>query len=104
MEKYNRKPKVSKALPKELDNYKAKGYFNNAKEYGFVDDHYQFVGTKYQMAYFAELMGEKLNLKPKWKPFEKLWNYKYFTQTRHESKERFGKVERANDIEAIFKS
>ena len=52
------------------------------------------------MAYFAELMGTKLNLKHKWKPFTELWGYNKFAQTRHESKERFGVVADSKRIES----
>lgn len=92
---------VSK-LPPELDTPKAHIIWSKAKHNGWINDDYSFNGTKYQMAYAAECMAGELKLKPKWRPFEILWKYKYFSQTRRESKERFGKVDRQKEIETTF--
>lgn len=89
-------------MPVELATPQAMDIWDNAKKAGWINEDYSFNGTKYQMAYAAEIMGEALNLKHKWKPFELLWNYKYFSQTRNESKNRIGKVDRAKDIELAF--
>lgn len=89
-------------LPPELNTPKAHLIWSKAKHNGWINEDYSFNGTKYQMAYAAECMANELKLKPKWKPFEILWGYKYFPQTRRESKERFGKVERDKEIEASF--
>ncbi len=91
-----------KQMPDVLNTNEALKYWEKAKELGFVDEDFKFIGTKYQMAYFAELMGTKLNLKHKWKPFTELWGYNKFAQTRHESKERFGVVADSKRIESIF--
>lgn len=64
---------------------------------------YSFNGTRYQMAYFAEKASEHLKLKFKWEPFTQLWNYKYFAQSRRESKERFGYVDKQDEIDKIFR-
>lgn len=90
-------------LPRELDTAEAKEYFSNAILAGFMDEDYQWKGTKYQAALFAEICSEKLGLKHKWKPFEILWGVRHMAQTRRESKERFGKVDKEYEIEAIFK-
>lgn len=89
-------------LPPELDTPKAQLIWSKAKHNGWINEDYSFNGTKYQMAYAAECMADELKLKLKWKPFELLWGCKYLPQTRHESKERFGKVEREKEIEASF--
>lgn len=89
-------------LPDELSTPDAMKIWDKAKKAEWVNNDYTFNGTKYQMAYAAEVMGTALNLKYKWKPFETLWNYKYFSQTRRESKERIGKVERDKEIEEAF--
>lgn len=89
-------------LPPELNTPQAHIIWSKAKHNGWVNEDYSFNGTKYQMAYAAECMANELKLKPKWKPFELLWGYKYFPQTRRESKERFGKVEQDKEIEASF--
>ncbi len=89
-------------LPTELSTPDAMEIWDKARKADWINDDYTFKGTKYQMAYAAEIMGRALGLKPKWKPFEILWGYKYFPQTRRESKERIGKVEREKDIEEVF--
>lgn len=89
-------------LPIELATPQAMMIWEKAKKAGWINEDYSFNGTKYQMAYAAEIMGDALMLKPKWKPFELLWGYKYFSQTRNESKNRIGKVDREKDIEVSF--
>ena len=90
-------------LPEELNTDEAKELFNKAIKAGFMDNNYKFIGTWYQAAYFAEIAAEKLRLKYKWKYFQILWGYDKLSQTRRESKERFGKVDKQNDIEKIFR-
>lgn len=94
----------SNILPEELNTQQAKEYFSKAIKAGFMDDRFQWVEgtTKYQIALFAEICSEKLNIKHKWKPFETLWNVTHLAQTRRESKERFGKVDREKEIIKIF--
>lgn len=89
-------------MPIELATPQAMEIWDKAKKAGWINDDYSFNGTKYQMAYAAEIMGKALGLKPKWKPFISLWKYKYFAQTRRESVELIGRVERDKDIEATF--
>jgi hypothetical protein len=91
-----------RVYPAELDTDKARALFKKAIKKGFMNEDFSFNGTKYQMAYFAEIAAEKLNLKYTWKPFETLWGVKYLAQTRRESKEYIGKVEQQKDIDSIF--
>lgn len=93
---------IEKTIPKELNSYDARAIFKRAINAGFMDENYKFIGTWYQAAYFAEIAAEKLKLKYKWKPFQMLWNYNKLAQTRRESKERFGKVDKQDDIDKIF--
>lgn len=108
MQKRNSSPQSTSPnnniLPEELNTQQAKEYFSKAIEAGFMDDCFQWVKgtTKYQIALFAEICSEKLNLKHKWKPFEALWNVAHLAQTRRESKERFGRVDREKEITKIF--
>lgn len=89
-------------LPDELSTPNAMKIWDKAKKASWIKDDYSFNGTKYQMAYAAEIMGTALNLKYKWKPFQNLWKCKNLAQTRYESKERIGKVERDKEIEEAF--
>lgn len=89
-------------LPEVLNTQQAKEYFSKAIKAGFMDNCYQWKGTMYQAALFAEICSEKLKIKHKWKTFETLWNVTHLAQTRRESKERFGKVGREKEIIRIF--
>ena len=89
-------------LPAELATEAAMVYWRNAQAKGWVNADYSFNGTRPQMAYFAEIMAEKLGLKYKWKPFIKLWEYRYLAQDRERSRDLIGKVEEEKEMECIF--
>lgn len=89
-------------LPAELATEAAMVYWRNAQAKGWVNADYSFNGTRPQMAYFAEIMAGKLGLKYKWKPFIKLWEYRYLAQDRERSRDLIGKVEEEKEIERIF--
>jgi hypothetical protein len=89
-------------FPPELNTDEAKMYFDRAIEAGFMNADYSFKGTKYQKALFAEVASEVLKIKRKWRAFEILWNTKHLAQTRRESREQIGKVDREKEISALF--
>lgn len=89
-------------LPAELATEAAMVYWRNAQAKGWVNADYSFNGTRPQMAYFAEIMAGNLGLKYKWKPFIKLWEYRYLAQDRERSRDLIGKVEEEKEIERIF--
>lgn len=93
---------TTKILPDELSTPDAMKIWNKAKKAGWINEDYTFNGTKYQMAYAAEIMGNALKLKFKWKPFQSLWKCNKLAQTRYESKERIGKVKGQKEIEEVF--
>lgn len=94
----------NKVLPKELDTDEARRWLSKTIEKGFMIDGYQWAKetTRYQIAMWVEIAGEKLGIQNKWKWAHDIWKLKDLAQTRHESKDRFGKVEREKDIEACF--
>lgn len=89
-------------IPECLNTAEAREIFIKATDSGFMTENYEWIGTNYQLAYFAEIASERLNLKHKWKPFQELFNKDNLAQTRRESKERFGTVDKAGDIDRIF--
>lgn len=93
---------IKQEVQDELQTEEAKAIFSKAIKAGFMNEDFSFIGTKYQMAYFAEKAYEKLNLKHKWKCFEALWDIKYLSQTRHESIENIGYVKKQDEIDTIF--
>lgn len=92
---------VSK-LPPELDTPQAHIIWSKAKHNGWIDDNYQFIGTRQQMCFAADTMGKSLKLKYRWKPFEQLWNYKFFAQTRQKGELGYEPIDRINELKTIF--
>lgn len=93
-------------LPKELDTVEAKGILEKAIKMQLVekkDNVYRWDGTAPQLALFAEIASEKLNLKNKWKPFQELFCVDKLAQTRYGSKEKVGKVQNGEIVEQLFK-
>lgn len=91
-----------KRLPPELDTPKAHNIWSKAKHNGWIDENYQFVGTRQQMCFAADVMSECLKLKHKWKPFEILWKYKYLAQTRKKGELGYEPIDNMNDIKKSF--
>lgn len=92
---------VSK-LPPELGTPQAHIIWSKAKHNGWIDDNYQFIGTRQQMCFAADTMGKSLKLKYRWKPFEQLWNYKFFAQTRQKGELGYEPIDRMNELKTIF--
>lgn len=96
-----------KILPKELDTDEARRWLSKTIEKGFMVDGYQWAQetTRYQIAYWVEVAcdKDKLGIKNKWKWAQDIWGLKGLAQTRKESIDRFGKVEREKDIDDCFK-
>lgn len=91
------------ALPPELDTPQAHIIWSKARHNKWIDDNYQFVGTRQQMCFAADVMGKSLKLKKnRWKPFETLWNYKYFAQTRQKGELGYEPIDRMNEIKKSF--
>lgn len=92
---------VSK-LPPELNTPQAHLIWSKAKHNGWINEDYQFNGTRQQMCYAADIMGESLKLKNKWKPFIELWGYKAMAQTRWRGKEGYEPIPKEKVLEKIF--
>lgn len=93
-------------LPKELNTDEARRILEKAAGVGVMSidtSGYHWNGTAPQLALFAEMVSEKLELANKWKPFEMLFNKKNLAQTRYGSTEKIGKVKDGDIIESIFK-
>lgn len=89
-------------LPPELDTPQAHIIWGKAKHNGWVDDNFQFIGTRQQMCFAADEMGKSLKLRNRWKPFVTLWNYKFFAQTRQKGELGYEPIDRMNDIKKSF--
>ena len=73
-------------LPKELCTPAAMALWLKAKKAGYVDKNQQPKDlSRAQCAVLADIIGEKLKLKYRWKPFEILWNIKNLRTDNYKS-------------------
>ena len=73
-------------LPKELSTPTALELWTKLETTGFVDKKQQPVNlSRAQCAILADIIGEKRNLKYRWKPFEILWNIKNLRTDNYKS-------------------
>lgn len=71
---------------------------------GEINGVYKWLGTKGELALFAELLSEQLNLKYKWQPFEEFFGYKNLANAKWKTKEIRGYAgSREAEILNIFK-
>lgn len=89
-------------LPPELATPQAMIIWSKAKHNGWIDEDYNFIGNKQQMCYAADIMGESLKLKHKWKPFIELWKYKSMAQTRWRGMKGYEPIPKMNELKKIF--
>lgn len=94
---------ASNDMPDELKTDKAMAYWLKLQQKGFVDDNYQPVGlTKAQMMYIADCMSDKLRLRYKWSPFEKLWHVTRLADAKYEMQQTGILPPRSSEIMSIF--
>ena len=68
-----------------------------------TDSGNKWLGTKGELALFAELLSEQLNIKYKWQPFEELFGYKNLANAKWKTKEIRGYAgSREAEILSIF--
>lgn len=73
-------------LPQKLNTPEAVKIWKKAQEAGLVDDNFQWTGeNEAESALFAECFSKALNIKHKWKFFNKLWNISDLAQIRHKT-------------------
>jgi hypothetical protein len=114
LEKYTgikqHRPGDKPQLPKELDTPEGREFLESAIKFGVMDKNFQLIeSTHPKQALFAEAAAEYLNFdklpnRPKYKPFEKLWEIKVDTlKTYHyKSTEISGIVRGAEKINSFF--
>lgn len=91
------------SLPKELNTDEAKELFERGIKAGFInsDNTWNEKKTMYQMAYFIDLANDILNLKAKWKPFERFWGVKNLAQAFNK-KDNQANLSSLEEVEAVF--
>ena len=63
-------------LPPSLSTDKAMVLWKKAQDAGYVDENYQPLISRTQAAILANAIAVQLNIKQRWKVFEKFWNRK----------------------------
>jgi len=70
--------------PDELNTEQAQALWKLAQEHGWVDEQWQPKGLSLtEASILADVFGETIHLKPRWKSFEQLWGVKNL-KSRHQ--------------------
>lgn len=73
-------------LPQKLNTTEAMRIWKKAQEAGLVDDNFQWTGeNEAESALFAECFSKALNIRHKWKFFNRLWNISDLAQIRRKT-------------------
>ena len=97
--------KPTSNLPEELLTDEAQHYWTKLRENGFIVAYGYGLAegvSDNQAAYIASCFGEKLGIKPKWKPFIQLWGKPNLAQLAGNWKETGKYPPRAKGIDDIF--
>ena len=94
----------SSLLPDVLATGMAMKYWRGLQAAGFVDETYQLLPTttRKQAMYVADVFSDKLQMRPKWKPFQELWHINNLAQEKWEMQETGKSPTRSEDIDKIF--
>ena len=91
-------------LTGKLASEEAKKYWIRLQKAGFVNADCQLLSstTRKQAMYIADVFSDQLNIKPKWKTFESLWNINNLAQEKWKCQETGKLYPRSKEIDAIF--
>jgi len=73
-EKQQHETKQTSSIPDELNKPAAIRLLKYAHKQGWLDANYQPVISRTKAAILANQIGILCNIKPRWRPFEKLWH------------------------------
>ena len=74
-------------LPDVLATEQAMALWKKVRQAGYVDDNYQPLLSRTQVALLADAMAQRLGIRHKWKTFETLWNRKYMYRDYYEAQD-----------------
>ena len=94
----------SQPLPEALSTAEAMKYWKRLQELGFVDSDRKLLPdtSRKQAMYIADVFSDKLKLKAKWKPFERLWGIGNLAQEKYKMIETGIAPRRQKDIAKVF--
>ena len=92
------------SLPEALSTDEAMKYWKRLEELGFVDSDLQLLPdtSRKQAMYIADVFSDKLKLKAKWKPFERLWGIGNLAQEKYKMLETGTVPRRQKDMDQAF--
>ena len=92
------------SLPEALSTAEAMKYWKRLEELGFVDSDLQLLPdtSRKQAMYIADVFSDKLKLKAKWKPFERLWGIGNLAQEKYKMLETGTVPRRQKDMDQAF--
>lgn len=77
----DKRPKLEDCVPPELITDKSRPYWIKARDEGFLNDEFKYMGQKNEMALFASHISWIVYNEIKWKPFTKWSDYQYFSKS-----------------------
>ncbi|MBQ9655880.1 MAG: hypothetical protein IJV38_07635 [Prevotella sp.] len=97
-------PENEEKLSSVLASEEAMRYWKRLQEAGFVDKrcHLKQNTTRKQAMYIAEVFGERLGIKSKWKTFERLWGISNLAQEKWDFQQTGTLPSRSKEIDRIF--
>ena len=92
------------SLPEALSTAEAMKYWKRLEELGFVDSDRKLLPdtSRKQAMYIADVFSDKLKLKAKWKPFERLWGIGNLAQEKYKMLETGTVPRRQKDMDQAF--
>lgn len=76
----DKRPKLEDCVPAELITDKSRHYWLKARDVGFLDDNFKFIGQKNEMALFASKISYLIYSEIRWNPFKKWSGYQWFSK------------------------
>lgn len=101
----DKRPKLEDCVPAELITDKSRNYWIKARDDGFLDENFKFIGQKNEMAFFVSHLSLIVYREIRWKPFMEWSGYQYFSKTYGEfsSKPKDKLPENFKKIQDFFK-
>lgn len=95
---------IPNGLTGKLASEESMLYWKRLQQKGFVDERCQLTSetTRKQAMYIAEVFAERLDIKSKWKTFERLWGISNLAQEKWDFQQTGTLPSRSKEIDRIF--
>ena len=95
-------PPMPPDLPEQLATPEATALWQKAQQAGYVNEHFQPLLSRTLAALLADTMAERLNIKEKWKVFERLWHRKYMRSDYNLALTRKRSLDFQDELKQLF--